>query len=294
MPLSAVIHRRPLAAVILAGGESSRMGAPKALLPYRGRTFVEYLLKMTQHPRVSLTRIVVGAHSGEIRQKLGSFAALAVENPDWQKGQLSSIQAAIRSLPAGGTEGMILCPVDHPIISTALVAQLIDAFDSSSKPAVADQVPWAVSPLPLPPPDVSTPPPGAAGWHPAINTAKKKPVAHHAHDRLEKDCIGSCPVLEQDCYAPTVSNRQGMVILRIRRLPTTEPRFPAFIRRCWSPSRLRMVLAASPRRWALLAGRPLGLWAKREKAWCTSLVAARDVAFSQRGRREAARTSRSE
>lgn len=136
MPLSAVVHRRPLAAVILAGGESSRMGAPKALLPYRGRTFVEHLLKVTQHPRVSLTRIVVGAHAGEIRQKLGSFAALAVENPDWQKGQLSSIQAAIRSLPAGGTEGMVLCPVDHPIVSAALVAQLIDAFDSSGKPIV--------------------------------------------------------------------------------------------------------------------------------------------------------------
>jgi CTP:molybdopterin cytidylyltransferase MocA len=112
------------------------MGAPKALIPYRGRTFVEHLLKVTQHPRVSLTRIVVGAHAGEIRQKLGSFAALAVDNPDWEKGQLSSIQAGIRRLPPGSTEGMILCPVDHPLVSAGLVAQMIEAFDSSGKPIV--------------------------------------------------------------------------------------------------------------------------------------------------------------
>jgi len=136
MPLSAAIQRRPLAAVILAAGESSRMGAPKALIPYKGRTFVEHLLKVTQHRRVGVTRIVVGAHADEIRQKLGSFAALAVDNPDWEKGQLSSIQAGIRRLPPGSTEGMILCPVDHPLVSAALVAKLIEAFDASGKPIV--------------------------------------------------------------------------------------------------------------------------------------------------------------
>lgn len=136
MPAPAVVHRRPLAAAILAGGESRRMGAPKALLPYQGKTFVEHLLEVTRHPRVGVTRIVVGAHAEEIRQKLNAHAASIVENPDWQKGQLSSIQAAIRSLPAGSTEGMILCPVDHPIVSATLVAQLIEAFDSSGKPIV--------------------------------------------------------------------------------------------------------------------------------------------------------------
>jgi molybdenum cofactor cytidylyltransferase len=131
-----VADRKPLAAVILAAGESSRMGAPKALVPYRGKTFVEHLLEITRHTRVGVTRIVVGAHADAIREKLSSQAAAIVVNEDWIKGQLSSIQAAIRSLPEEGSCGMILCPVDHPMVSAALVARLIGEFDASGKAIV--------------------------------------------------------------------------------------------------------------------------------------------------------------
>ncbi len=127
---------KPLAAVILSGGESRRMGAPKALIPYRGRTFVEHLLEITRHKRVGIIRIVVGAHAAEVREKLIAHATDIVVNADWAKGQLSSIQAAIRSLPDGATEGMILCPVDHPIVSAELVANLIAEFDASGKAIV--------------------------------------------------------------------------------------------------------------------------------------------------------------
>lgn len=122
----------PLAVAILAAGESRRMGAPKALLPYRGKTFVEHLLEVTRHPRAGLLRVVVGAHADEISAKLASHREAIVVNRDWQQGQLSSIQAAIRSLPSA-TAGLLLCPVDHPIISAALVNQLIHEFDSGGR-----------------------------------------------------------------------------------------------------------------------------------------------------------------
>jgi molybdenum cofactor cytidylyltransferase len=112
------------------------MGAPKALIPYRGKTFVEHLLEVTGHGRVGLTRIVVGAHANEIRDKLSAHATEIVVNTNWEKGQLSSIQAAIRSLPEDATGGMILCPVDHPIVSAALVARIIAVFDASGRAIV--------------------------------------------------------------------------------------------------------------------------------------------------------------
>jgi molybdenum cofactor cytidylyltransferase len=133
-----------LAAAILAAGESRRMGRPKPLILYRGRTFLEHLIEVTRHPRVGITRVVLGAGAEEIRQQLRassieSAAAIAkdaaaiVVNERWPLGQLSSIQCAVRSLPGGVTEGMILCPVDHALISADLVAQLIAAFDASGK-----------------------------------------------------------------------------------------------------------------------------------------------------------------
>lgn len=125
-----------LAVAILAAGESRRMGNPKALLDYRGKTFVEHLVEVTRHPRVDPVRVVLGAKADEIRARVNVDPASIVVNSEWQSGQLSSIQAAIRSLPEGATEGLMLCPVDHPIVTRDLVAELIAAFDASKKSIV--------------------------------------------------------------------------------------------------------------------------------------------------------------
>lgn len=125
-----------LAVAILAAGESRRMGAPKALVQFRGRTFVEHLVEVTRHPRVRIIRVVLGAGADAVRDKLAVDGAWIVVNSDWPKGQLSSIQTAVRSLPLGATEGLILCPVDHPLVSVELLSKLIHEFDSSGKSIV--------------------------------------------------------------------------------------------------------------------------------------------------------------
>jgi len=124
-----------LAAVILSGGASRRMGSPKALLAYQGRPFLEHLLEVAQHPKISTRRVVLGAHAEPIAKEIHLNADEIVINDEWEKGQLSSIQAALHSLPPG-LDGMLLLLIDHPLISAALVADLIEAFYSSGKPIV--------------------------------------------------------------------------------------------------------------------------------------------------------------
>ena len=124
-----------LAAVILSGGSSSLMGSPKALLPYQGRVFLEHLLEVTSHPRIGVRRVVLGAHAEPIAKAVELPSDEIVINADWDKGQLSSIVAALRSLPEG-TDGILLCLIDHPLITAGLVNDLIAEFYASRAPIV--------------------------------------------------------------------------------------------------------------------------------------------------------------
>jgi molybdenum cofactor cytidylyltransferase len=124
-----------LAAVILSGGASSRMGSPKALLPYQGRPFLEHLLKVTSRPEIGVRRVVLGADAEAIAKTVNLKADEIVVNHEWERGQLSSIQAGLRSLPPG-TDGILLCLIDHPLISSALVQDLIEKFYKARSPIV--------------------------------------------------------------------------------------------------------------------------------------------------------------
>lgn len=125
-----------LAAVILSAGASSRMGRPKALIPFRESTFLEHLLQVSRHPKVGVTRVVLGSAGNEIRSLAKLDPTVVVINPVWEQGQLSSIVAALLSLSDTPTDGMLLCPVDHPLVTASLIAKLVEMFYSSGKPIV--------------------------------------------------------------------------------------------------------------------------------------------------------------
>src|SRR5262245_39191012 len=124
-----------LAAVILSGGASRRMGSPKALVSYQGASFLEHLLSVTRHPAIGVRRVVLGPDAEAISQQVALAPDEVVLNRDWEQGQLSSIHAALRSLPPG-TAGIMLCPVDHPLVSAALVNALIATFLETRAPVV--------------------------------------------------------------------------------------------------------------------------------------------------------------
>ena len=124
-----------LAAITLSGGASRRMGTPKALLPYQDGTFLEHLLSVTFHPRIGWRRVVLGADAAAIAEGVKLPADEVVINENWEDGQLSSIQCGLRSLPQG-TEGMLLCLIDHPLISRELTGALVVRFYESGKPIV--------------------------------------------------------------------------------------------------------------------------------------------------------------
>jgi molybdenum cofactor cytidylyltransferase len=152
-----------IAAVILSAGESSRMGSPKALVSFRGRTFLGHLLEVIRtanellapqsnsllaensgtdrlaDKRIGLTRVVLGAGAEEIRVRAGLDPGCVVVNADWRSGQLSSIQAAIRSLSgeeSEGADGVILFLVDHPLVSGELVRTMVHKFYESGRAIV--------------------------------------------------------------------------------------------------------------------------------------------------------------
>jgi CTP:molybdopterin cytidylyltransferase MocA len=130
------LRMKTLAAIILAAGESRRMGRPKALLACKGTTFLGNLLRVTAHPGIGIRRVVLGAGADEIRRAAMLAPEVVVLNTDWPKGQLSSLHAGLRSLPEGGTDGVLVCPVDHPLISPQLVDRLIKAFRGQQRPIV--------------------------------------------------------------------------------------------------------------------------------------------------------------
>jgi molybdenum cofactor cytidylyltransferase len=122
--------------LILAAGESSRMGQDKALLTYRGRTFLETIIQTLREADVSRVAVVLGHHAEEIQRGVKLEDVEVVINPEYQRGQTSSLQAGLRALNSADLEAVVLCLVDHPLISADTVRALVMSFRRTGAPVV--------------------------------------------------------------------------------------------------------------------------------------------------------------
>ena len=125
-----------IAGLILAAGESSRMGQDKASLTYRGKTFLETIIATLREAGIKQIVVVLGHHSEQIQQGSQLNGASVAVNQDYQLGQTSSLQTGLRALEETGTDGILLCLVDHPAISADSIKKLIHCFRVERKPIV--------------------------------------------------------------------------------------------------------------------------------------------------------------
>lgn len=122
------------AGVILAAGLSSRMGRPKALLPFLQTTFLGSLVEAFTAV-LDQTVVVLGCHAERIRPTLGDHPGLqVVVNADYELGMLSSLQAGLAMAPEGAPAVFTL--VDHPGLLRGSLERLIEISEQTQAPVV--------------------------------------------------------------------------------------------------------------------------------------------------------------
>jgi molybdenum cofactor cytidylyltransferase len=122
---------KKVAGLLLAAGKSERMGRLKPLLPLGEETFLSCLAKAITRSQLVDWRLVLGHHHEEVLTQVPHFRAKMLINADYPKGQLSSLICGLRSLDWNNLDGIMVFLIDHPLISTPMIDQLLDEFSKS-------------------------------------------------------------------------------------------------------------------------------------------------------------------
>jgi len=117
-------------AIILAAGESKRMGRPKMLLPWKDATILESVVHTALASSVDRVLVVLGAEQEQISRLLTPFPVETVYNPDFRRGMLSSVQVGFAALPEG-VEAAVMLLGDQPFVSVGVIDRLCAAHAGS-------------------------------------------------------------------------------------------------------------------------------------------------------------------
>jgi molybdenum cofactor cytidylyltransferase len=130
-----------IAVVILAAGASTRMGVPKQLLPYRGRTLVLHAVEAALGSTCRPVVVVLGAKADQIQPEVEGFSVQIVQNPHWAEGLGSSIRAGVEALVSGADppEAVVLALCDQPLVCSDDIQALATAYTSTKHPIIASQ-----------------------------------------------------------------------------------------------------------------------------------------------------------
>jgi len=133
--------------IILAAGESSRMGRDKALLPWppapttaTAGTFLSSAITLFS-PWVDFVLVVAGKNAPALEPVAYALGASLVVNPDPARGQFSSLQVGLSEILNRGRDAAMITLVDRPPVKTQTISVLVDAFEQAVR-----QGRWAVVP----------------------------------------------------------------------------------------------------------------------------------------------------
>jgi CTP:molybdopterin cytidylyltransferase MocA len=127
---------RGISVVLLAAGSGSRFGGRKLLAAYRGRPLIESSLANLAQAPVDETVVVVGDDAEMLRAVCEPFGVRVVENPDWERGQSTSVQAGLLALGPEVRAAVVLL-ADQPLVGAGAVERLVAAFEGGARVAVA-------------------------------------------------------------------------------------------------------------------------------------------------------------
>jgi len=121
-----------ISAILLAAGESQRMGEPKLLLPFGNSTILEQTVDNLLGSRVDEVIVVAGYKAQEVRKRLANRPVRIVLNPAYHQGMGSSIVKGL-SLVDRNRRAVMLVLADQPLIDSETINKLIEAFSSQTK-----------------------------------------------------------------------------------------------------------------------------------------------------------------
>lgn len=119
-------------ALVLAAGESIRMGRSKQLLPFANKTILETVIDHINQSTVDETLIVLGSNREKIEEVIKNLPVKSVYNPRFKEGMLTSVQKGFVSLPEE-VEAVLVFLGDQPMIPSSVIDQIVSAYHSSEK-----------------------------------------------------------------------------------------------------------------------------------------------------------------
>ena len=114
-----------MAAILLAAGQSRRMGTCKQLLPLEGKTVIAHCLEALLAGGAEEVVVVVSATGDEVAQAAGAYPVRVVRNPDPDGDMAASIRIGRDSLPAWAT-GVLIALCDYPLVTATTISRLIE------------------------------------------------------------------------------------------------------------------------------------------------------------------------